>query len=177
MDYFSVNYQGLESIRQQEEKIYQILDGICEELFLIKSNVDVQPTLWGHGYGGKLWEAYSRTVTISSHVNRMRTGLGKVSDKYMEYGQKVLAELKEAGIRAEIDTKAEKIGYKIREARLQKIPYMLVVGAKEEEDGVVSVRSRFKGDEGQKGLDAFISDIKEEIKNRENRKVEVEEQK
>ena len=45
MDYFSVNYQGLESIRQQEEKIYQILDGICEELFLIKSNVDVQPTL------------------------------------------------------------------------------------------------------------------------------------
>ena len=66
---------------------------------------------------------------------------------------------------------------KIREARLQKIPYMLVVGAKEEEDGVVSVRSRFKGDEGQKGLDAFISDIKEEIKNRENRKVEVEEQK
>ena len=100
-----------------------------------------------------------------------------ISDKYMEYGQKVLAELKEAGIRAEIDTKAEKIGYKIREARLQKIPYMLVVGAKEEEDGVVSVRSRFKGDEGQKGLDAFISDIKEEIKNRENRKVEVEEQK
>ena len=90
-----------------------------------------------------------------------------ISDKYMEYGQKVLAELKEAGIRAEIDTKAEKIGYKIREARLQKIPYMLVVGAKEEEDGVVSVRSRFKGDEGQKGLDAFISDIKEEIKNRE----------
>ena len=100
-----------------------------------------------------------------------------ISDKYMEYGQKVLAELKEAGIRAEIDTKAEKIGYKIREARLEKIPYMLVVGAKEEEDGVVSVRSRFKGDEGQKGLDAFISDIKEEIKNRENRKVEVEEQK
>ena len=100
-----------------------------------------------------------------------------MSDKYMEYGQKVLAELKEAGIRAEIDTKAEKIGYKIREARLQKIPYMLVVGAKEEENGVVSVRSRFKGDEGQKGLDAFISDIKEEIKNRENRKVEVEEQK
>ena len=97
-----------------------------------------------------------------------------ISDKYMEYGQKVLAELKAAGIRAEIDTKAEKIGYKIREARLQKIPYMLVVGAKEEEDGVVSVRSRFKGDEGQKSLDAFISDIKEEIKNRENRKVEVE---
>ena len=100
-----------------------------------------------------------------------------ISDKYMEYGQKVLAELNEAGIRAEIDTKAEKIGYKIREARLQKIPYMLVVGAKEEEEGVVSVRSRFKGDEGQRDLNAFISDIKEEIKNRENRKTEVEEEK
>ena len=92
----------------------------------------------------------------------------------MEYGQKVLAELKAAGIRAEIDTKAEKIGYKIREARLQKIPYMLVVGAKEEEDGVVSVRSRFKGDEGQRSLEAFIDDICKEIRTKEIRKVEVE---
>ena len=73
---------------------------------------------------------------------------------------------------------AEKIGYKIREAQTAEDP--LYAGSrrqKEEEDGVVSVRSRFKGDEGQEGLDAFISDIKEEIKNRENRKVEVEEQK
>ena len=77
----------------------------------------------------------------------------------------------------EIDTRAEKIGYKIREARLQKIPYMLVVGAKEEEENTVSVRSRFAGDEGAKSLDDFIAAITEEIKNRENRKVEVEEQK
>ena len=62
-----------------------------------------------------------------------------ISDKYMEYGKKVLEELNEAGIRAEIDQRAEKIGYKIREAQMQKIPYMLVVGAKEEESGVVSV--------------------------------------
>ena len=94
----------------------------------------------------------------------------------MEYGQKVLAQLNEAGIRAEIDTKAEKIGYKIREARLQKIPYMLIVGAKEEEEGLVSVRSRFLGDEGQKSLDSFISDITEEIKSRVSRKVEVQEE-
>lgn len=86
-----------------------------------------------------------------------------ISDKYMEYAQKVRASLDEAGIRAEIDTRAEKIGYKIREAQMNKIPYMLVVGAKEEETGVVSVRSRFAGDEGQKGLDEFISDIKKEI--------------
>ena len=98
-----------------------------------------------------------------------------ISEKYMDYGEKVLAALNEAGIRAEIDTKAEKIGYKIREARLQKIPYMLIVGAKEEEEGLVSVRSRFLGDEGQKDLHAFIASIKEEIKSRISRKVEVQE--
>ena len=96
-----------------------------------------------------------------------------ISEKYMDYANKVMDELKEAGIRTEIDDRAEKIGYKIREARLQKIPYMLVVGAKEEEEGKVSVRSRFLGDEGAKALDEFIVSIKEEIKNRENRKVEV----
>ena len=101
----------------------------------------------------------------------------QISDKYMEYGEKVKAALEVANIRTEIDTRAEKIGYKIREARLQKIPYMLVVGAKEEEENTVSVRSRFAGDEGAKSLDDFIAAITEEIKNRENRKVEVEEQK
>ena len=96
-----------------------------------------------------------------------------ISEKYMDYANKVMNDLKEAGIRTEIDDRAEKIGYKIREARLQKIPYMLVVGAKEEEEGKVSVHSRFLGDEGAKSLDEFIVSIKEEIKNRENRKVEV----
>lgn len=96
-----------------------------------------------------------------------------ISEKYMDYANKVMNDLKEAGIRTEIDDRAEKIGYKIREARLQKIPYMLVVGAKEEEEGRVSVRSRFLGDEGAKELGQFITDIKEEIRSRENRKVEV----
>ena len=96
-----------------------------------------------------------------------------ISEKHMDYAEKVLGALKHAGIRAEVDSRAEKIGYKIREARLQKIPYMLVVGAKEEEEGKVAVRSRFLGDEGAKSLDEFIASIKEEIRNRENRKVEV----
>ena len=96
-----------------------------------------------------------------------------ISEKHMDYAEKVLGALKDAGIRAEVDSRAEKIGYKIREARLQKIPYMLVVGAKEEEEGKVAVRSRFLGDEGAKSLDEFIASIKEEISNRENRKVEV----
>lgn len=97
-----------------------------------------------------------------------------ISDKYMEYGQKVLADLDAAGIRAEIDTRAEKIGYKIREAQMNKIPYMLVVGAKEEETGVVSVRSRFAGDEGPKSLADFISAVKEEIDSKCIRQVEKE---
>ena len=75
-----------------------------------------------------------------------------ISDKHMDYAQKVYEALEAAGIRSEIDTRAEKIGYKIREAQVHKIPYMLVVGAKEEETGKVSVRSRFAGDEGQKDL-------------------------
>lgn len=96
-----------------------------------------------------------------------------ISEKHMDYAEKVLSELKKAGIRAEVDSRAEKIGYKIREARLQKIPYMLVVGAKEEEEGKVAVRSRFLGDEGAKPLGEFIEAVTKEIKNRENRKVEV----
>ena len=86
-----------------------------------------------------------------------------ISDKYMDYAENVLAQLKDAGIRAELDSRAEKIGYKIREAQMQKVPYMLVVGAKEEESGLVSVRSRFEGDEGQKSTAEFIAALKEEI--------------
>lgn len=97
-----------------------------------------------------------------------------ISEKYEEYAKSVKAQLDEAGIRAEIDLRSEKIGYKIREAQTQKIPYMLVVGHKEEADGTVSVRSRFKGDEGSRELSGFISDVKEEIAGRVNRPVEVE---
>ena len=86
-----------------------------------------------------------------------------ISEKHMDYGEKVLKKLQDAGIRAELDTRAEKIGYKIREAQMKKIPYMLVVGAKEEEEEKVAVRSRSLGDEGQKGLEEFISQIQEEI--------------
>lgn len=98
-----------------------------------------------------------------------------ISDKYTEYAANVLAQLEKAGIRAEVDTRAEKIGYKIREAQMNKIPYMLVVGAKEEEEGLVAVRSRFAGDEGQKALDAFIEDIKSEIAGKIAREMKTEE--
>ena len=94
-----------------------------------------------------------------------------ISEKHLEYGKKVLAQLEEAGIRAELDERAEKIGYKIREAQMNKIRYMLVVGAKEEEQNLVSVRSRFAGDEGQKDIASFIDAIKEEIQAKVQREV------
>lgn len=97
-----------------------------------------------------------------------------ISEKYQAYADSVLKELKANGIRASVDGRAEKIGYKIREARLDKVPYMLVVGAKEEEEKLVSVRSRYKGDEGQKVLGDFIDDICKEIRTKEIRKIEVE---
>lgn len=96
-----------------------------------------------------------------------------ISEKYGEYAEKVQAQLKKNGIRSSVDNRSEKIGYKIREARLQKIPYMLVVGAKEEEEQVVSVRSRYLGDEGQKSLDAFIDAVCREIRTKEIRKIQV----
>lgn len=86
-----------------------------------------------------------------------------ISEKYMDYANKVAAELKKKRVDVTVDSRAEKIGYKIREARLDKLPYMLVVGQQEEADGMVSVRSRFAGDEGVKPLDEFIAQICEEI--------------
>lgn len=86
-----------------------------------------------------------------------------LSDKYVDYSEKIYEKLLDEGIRAEIDTRDEKIGYKIREARLEKVPYMLVLGQKEEESGEVAVRSRFAGDEGAKNFDEFVKSIKEEI--------------
>ncbi len=96
-----------------------------------------------------------------------------ISEKYAEYAQKVKAELKNNGVLVELDNRSEKIGYKIREARKARVPYMLVVGQQEEEQGLVSVRSRFAGDEGQKSLDAFIDQICKEIRTKEIRKEEI----
>ena len=99
-----------------------------------------------------------------------------ISEKYADYANKVEAALKDNGILATVDHRSEKIGYKIRETRLAKVPYMLVVGQKEEEEGLVSVRSRFAGDEGQKTLDEFIDAICKEIRTKEIRKEVVQEE-
>ena len=86
-----------------------------------------------------------------------------VSDKSKEYAQKVYETLKAAGIRTELDARDEKIGYKIREAQLQKVNYMLILGEKEAEAGNLSVRNREKGDLGASGIDEFIAALKKEI--------------
>ena len=99
-----------------------------------------------------------------------------ISDKYHDYANKVRAQLQENGVMVTVDERAEKIGYKIRETRLDRVPYMLVVGQKEEEEGLVSVRSRYLGDEGQKPVDTFIDEICKEIRTKEIRKIEVQEE-
>lgn len=97
-----------------------------------------------------------------------------ISEKYLEYAQSVKAELDQAGIRAEVDTRSEKIGYKIRESRLAKIPYMLIVGQKEEDEQLVSMRSRYDGDAGSMKLSAFIEQIQKEIATKEIRQAKEE---
>ena len=96
-----------------------------------------------------------------------------ISDKYADYANSVLKELKKNGVDATLDTRTEKIGFKIRDARLSRLPYMLVVGEKEEAEGTVSVRSRFAGDEGSKKLSDFVDMICKEIRTKEIRKEEV----
>ena len=98
-----------------------------------------------------------------------------ISEKYTDYAEKVRKELARNGVDVTVDNRSEKIGYKIREARLARLPYMLIVGEKEAEEGLVSVRSRFAGDEGQKSIEEFVDQICKEIRTKEIRKEEVQE--
>ncbi len=98
-----------------------------------------------------------------------------ISEKYKEYADKVNETLKNNGVYSTVDHRAEKIGYKIRETRLDRVPYMLIVGEKEEAEGLVSVRSRYNGDEGQKALDVFVDEICKEIRTKEIKEIKVSE--
>lgn len=94
-----------------------------------------------------------------------------ISEKYHDYAQQIAGELKKNAIRCSVDTRAEKIGYKIRESRLDKVPYMLIVGQKEEEEHLVSMRSRYDGDAGSMELGTFIDQLCAEIRNKEIRRI------
>lgn len=97
-----------------------------------------------------------------------------ISEKYHDYAQKVIKKLKDNNILCTADERSEKIGYKIRQARLERVPYMLIVGQKEEEEAKVSLRSRYKGEEGSADLDGFIEELCGEIRTKTIRKIEVE---
>ena len=154
---FNLEYTGADGEKHRPIMIHRVIFGSIERFIgiLIEHFAGAFPT----------WLAPGQVKVLP------------ISDKYMDYAQKVLDELNNSGVRAEIDTRAEKIGYKIREAQMKKIPYMLVVGAKEEEDGLVSVRSRFEGDEGQKSLTDFLAAIKMEIQAKTAREVKKEDDK
>lgn len=122
---------------------------------------------------------YERTLAwlIEKYAGKFPTWLAPeqvrvlpISEKYSEYAEQVAAELKKQKIRASADLRAEKLGYKIRETRLAKTPYMLIVGQKEAEEGKVSMRSRYDGDAGMMDLSDFIANVRKEIDTKEIRK-------
>ena len=143
---FELEYQGADGEKHRPIMIHRVAFGSIERFIgiLIEHFAGAFPT----------WLAPVQVKVLP------------ISDKFIDYGESVKKQLEEAGIRAELDTRSEKIGYKIREAQMQKIPYMLIVGQKEQEEARVSVRSRFEGDEGQKSIDEFIESVKEEIATR-----------
>ena len=152
---FELEYQGADGEKHRPIMIHRVVFGSIERFIgiLIEHFAGAFPT----------WLAPVQVKVLP------------ISDKYADYAEKVRKQFDDAGIRVEIDTRAEKIGYKIREAQMQKVPYMVIVGQKEEEEGLISVRSRFAGDEGQKNPEEFIMALKEEIDSKVQREVKAQE--
>ena len=97
----------------------------------------------------------------------MQASVLPLSGKFEEYAKKVVQQLKDAGIRVHLDDRNEKLQAKIRDAQIEKIPYMLIIGGKEAEAGTVAVRHRSKGDLGPRPLDQFVTDLRAEINSRQ----------
>ena len=151
---FNLEYIGADGEKHQPIMVHRVCFGSVERFMgiLIEHFAGAFPT----------WLAPTQVEVIP------------VSDKTLDYAIKVKKQIENAGIRVHLDDRAEKMGYKIREAQTHKIPYMLVVGPKEAEENKVSVRSRFKGDEGASSVEDFIAMINKEIETKQIRKVEVE---
>ncbi len=141
---FELEYQGADGEKHRPIMIHRVAFGSIERFIgiLIEHFAGAFPT----------WLAPVQVKVLP------------ISEKFADYAEKVRTQFDDAGLRVELDTRSEKIGYKIREAQVQKIPYMVIVGQKEKESGLISVRSRFAGDEGQKDLGEFIRMLKEEIR-------------
>ncbi len=141
---FELEYTGADGDKHRPVMIHRVVFGSIERFIGI---------LIEHFAGAfPLWLAPEQVKIIP------------VSDKQLDYAKGVLSKLEAEHIRASIDDRSEKMGYKIRQAQLEKIPYMLVVGDKEMEDGTVSVRSRKDGDAGKMLVDELVSKLVEEIK-------------
>jgi len=143
---FELEYVGDDGSRHRPIMVHRALMGSLERFFgvLIEHYAGAFPA----------WLAPVQAVLIA------------VSDKEVDYVQEILQKMKEKGIRVEADLRNEKLGAKIREAEMHKIPYMVVIGAREKEQGVVSVRSKKKGDLGKIPVDQFVSQLVQEIEQR-----------
>jgi threonyl-tRNA synthetase len=140
---FGLKYVGADNAEHQVVVIHRAIFGSFERFIAI---------LIEHYTGAfPMWLAPVQAVVLP------------ISDRHLDYASSTRDRLKAAGLRVELDERQEKIGYKIREAQLQKIPYMLVVGDRENADGTVSVRTRAGGDQGSRAIDAFIASAREEI--------------
>jgi len=140
-DRFDLSYIGPDGEKHRPVMIHRVIFGSIERFI------------------GILIEHYAGAFPV--WLAPVQARILPISEKHLEYAQKVKQQLQDAGIRVELDERNEKIGYKIREAQMQKVPYMLIVGDKEAEESTVSVRVRGKGDVGQKSIDAFIEEVKE----------------
>jgi len=140
---FDLKYTGADNAEHRPVVIHRAIFGSFERFIAI---------LIEHYTGAfPLWLAPVQAIVLP------------ISDRHMDYAVSVRDRLKAAGLRADLDERQEKIGFKIREAQLQKIPYMLVVGDRESAEGTVSVRTRAGGDQGARPVDAFVASAHDEI--------------
>ncbi|MEQ1575012.1 MAG: threonine--tRNA ligase, partial [Vicinamibacterales bacterium] len=144
---FDLTYVGSDNAQHRPVVIHRAIFGSFERFLalLIEHYAGAWP----------LWLAPVQTVVLP------------LTDRHVEYAAGVRDRLAAAGLRVELDARLEKIGYKIREAQLQKVPYMLVIGDRELAEGTVSVRSRFAGDLGARSVEAFLSDANGEIRRKD----------
>jgi threonyl-tRNA synthetase len=143
---FKLEYVGEDGSRHQPLMVHRALWGSVERFF------------------GVLIEHYAGA--FPTWLAPVQTAILPLSEKTLDYARTVTQELEDAGIRVHLDDRNEKLQAKIRDAQLQKIPYMLVLGGKEAEAGTVSVRHRSKGDQGPRPLAQFLADIRQEISSR-----------
>jgi threonyl-tRNA synthetase len=140
---FDLKYIGADNAEHRPVVIHRAIFGSFERFIAI---------LIEHYTGAfPLWLAPVQAVVLP------------IADRHLPYAASVREQLRGAGLRADLDERQEKIGYKIREAQLQKVPYMLVIGDRESTDGTVSVRTRTGGDQGASSIDAFIASAREEV--------------